>query len=163
MSMQNLPEYSQKELAKAGFTSADRILTSWGCTEQQSQIILGLSQSNYQDLKLFPNDIELSIEQFERVSHLLNIHQTLRVLFRNSENVCGFMSMKNNNPYFCQRSPLEIIVSGKFEDLREVAYQVNSMIDTSARIGIAKNSFSVPDDIDINNEAITSLVHRSDF
>jgi antitoxin (DNA-binding transcriptional repressor) of toxin-antitoxin stability system len=34
---------------------------------------------------------------------------------------------------------------------------IDSTVDTSARIGIAKNIFVVPDDIDVNNEKIVDF------
>ncbi len=39
----------------------------------------------------------------------LNIHQALRIVFENPANQYGFMKMKNHNPYFSGRSPLEVI------------------------------------------------------
>jgi prevent-host-death family protein len=35
---------------------------------------------------------------------------------------------------------------------------LNSTIDTSRRIGVAKNAFVIPDDIDVNNEKVAALV-----
>ncbi len=69
----------------------------------------------------------LSDDQLERVSYLLNIHQALRIVFSNPANVSGFMGLKNHNDYFAGRTPLEIINSGKFGDLYEVARRVDAL------------------------------------
>ncbi|MGF1723560.1 MbcA/ParS/Xre antitoxin family protein [Photobacterium nomapromontoriensis] len=119
--------FSTKALSMAGFKAADNILSSWGCTAQQSQNILKLSKSSYHKYKANPDSTKLSDDQLERVSYILNIHQALRIVFGNPANVSGFMSMKNNNDYFAGRTPLEIIESGKFGDLYEVARRIDAL------------------------------------
>ncbi len=119
--------YDPKALSMAGFKAADNILSSWGCTAQQSQNILKISSTSYHKFKANPEKTNLSDDQLERVSYLLNIHQALRIVFSNPANVSGFMSMNNNNDYFAGRTPLEIINSGKFGDLYEVARRIDAL------------------------------------
>ena len=92
--------YDPKALSMAGFKAADNILSSWGCTAQQSQNILKISSTSYHKFKANPEKTNLSDDQLERVSYLLNMHQALRIVFSNPANVSGFMSMNNNNDYF---------------------------------------------------------------
>jgi hypothetical protein len=68
----------------------------------------------------------LNPEQFERVSHLLNIHQTLRTTFSTPANLSGFMGMTNDNAPFDGRTPLAMIASGELADLREVAQHIDT-------------------------------------
>ncbi|MCZ4310260.1 MbcA/ParS/Xre antitoxin family protein [Vibrio pomeroyi] len=119
--------YDPKALSMAGFKAADNILSSWGCTAQQSQNILKISSTSYHKFKANPEKTNLSDDQLERVSYLLNMHQALRIVFSNPANVNGFMSMKNNNDYFAGRTPLEIISSGKFGDLYEVGKRIDAL------------------------------------
>ncbi len=35
-------------------------------------------------------------------------------------------------------------------------------LDAACRIGVAKNAFSIPDDIDVNNEKVAALILGSD-
>lgn len=119
--------FETKALSRIGFKAADNILSSWGCTNQQSQNILKLSKSSYHKFKATPETIKLSDDQLERVSYILNMHQALRLVFSNPANISNFMGMKNNNDYFAGRSPLEIIESGKFGDLYEVARRVDAL------------------------------------
>ncbi|MCD9498992.1 MbcA/ParS/Xre antitoxin family protein [Photobacterium carnosum] len=127
MSLAKESGFDAKALAMAGFKAADNILSSWGCTAQQSQHILKLSKSSYHKFKATPETTKLSDDQLERVSYLLNMHQALRIVFSNPVNISHFMGMKNNNDYFSGRSPLEIIESGKFGDLYEVARRVDAL------------------------------------
>lgn len=117
-----------KALAVTGFKAANAILLSWGCTEQQSQNILGLSEPNLDRFKSNPNSAKLTDDQLIRVSHLLGIHQALRVLFSNPANIKAFMGMVNHDAYFDGRKPIEIIASGRVEDLHEVAKRIDLLI-----------------------------------
>jgi hypothetical protein len=127
MSLAKNSGYDPKALSMAGFKAADNILSSWGCTVQQSQNILKVSSTSYHKFKANPEKTNLSDDQLERVSYLLNMHQALRIVFSNNDNVSGFMSMQNNNDYFAGRAPLEIINSGKFGDLYEVAKRIDAL------------------------------------
>ena len=127
MSLAKESGFDAKALSRSGFNAADTILSSCGCTAQQSQNILKLSQSSYHKSKATPETTKLSDDQLERVSYILNMHQALRIVFSNPVNISDFMGMKNNNDYFAGRSPLEIIESGKFGDLYEVARRVDAL------------------------------------
>ncbi|MGD8111705.1 MbcA/ParS/Xre antitoxin family protein [Vibrio sp. TRT 21S02] len=127
MSLAQDTGYNPKAVAMVGFKTADNILASWGCSAQQSQNILKLSKSSYHKFKANPETTKLSDDQLERVSYILNIHQALRIVFSNPANVDGFMTMKNHNDFFAGRTPLEIITSGKFADLYEVARRIDAL------------------------------------
>lgn len=121
--------FTPKELAITGFKTADKLLASWGCTQQDIQNILKVPKSAYDEFKVASETVTLSDDQLQRISYLLNIHQTLRLVFSNPANVCGFMSSVNNNDFFAGRTPLEIISSGKLGDLYEVARHIASLQD----------------------------------
>ncbi|MEZ9205064.1 hypothetical protein AB4151_22150 [Vibrio splendidus] len=95
-----------------GLKSAETLLLKWGATNEQVQAIL-------------PNEDD-SLEV--RVSHLLNIHATLRIIFSNQNNIYGFMSHTNNNSFFYGRSPLSIIASGRLSDLQDVRERIDNLI-----------------------------------
>lgn len=127
MNALNKSKSDPKALASAGFKAADNILALWDCSSQQSQRILKLSKSTYHKFKANPESVNLTDDQLERVSYLLNMHQALRIVFSNPVNVQGFMKMKNNNDYFAGRTPLEIIEEGSFTNLYEVAKRIDAM------------------------------------
>jgi hypothetical protein len=127
MNLTKSTSFDPKTLAKTGFQTADKILASWGSSAQQSQNILQLSKSSYHKFKANPDTTKLNDDQFERISCLLNIHQSLRTVFSNPANVSGFMRLENNNDYFAGRSPLEVISSGRFGDLYEVAKRIDAV------------------------------------
>lgn len=129
MNLTKATGFDPKALAKTGFQTADIIPASWGskAPAQQSQNILQLSKSSYHKFKANPDTTKLNDDQFERISCLLNIHQSLRTMFSNPANVSGFMRLENNNDYFAGRTPLEVISSGRFGHLYKVARRIDAV------------------------------------
>jgi hypothetical protein len=109
------------------FKMGNNILDRWGCSTTQKQAILSLSKSTFHRYQKDPGSVSLNSDQLERLSYLANIHQALRIVFSNPDNVYGFMKMVNNNPYFNGRTPLSIISTGNFGALYEVFKRVDSM------------------------------------
>ena len=116
--------------ASAAFAVAVNILDHWGCTPVQKEALLGMKKSAlYKKINESANKqpINLDRDQFDRVSYILNIHQALKMIFSNAENVYGFVSMPNNNPYFNGKAPLEIMASGSLAALYEVYNRIDSL------------------------------------
>ncbi|ROZ79956.1 hypothetical protein EF096_19395 [Pseudomonas neustonica] len=70
---------------------------------------------------------DITEEQNYRISVILNIHATLRLVFLNPANQHGFMRMRNNNTFFNGRTPLEIIKSGDLNALHETWHRIKSL------------------------------------
>lgn len=111
----------------SAFKMGSNILEKWGCSTTQKQAILGIPKSTFHRYQKDPSTVSLSCDQLERLSYLANIHQALRMVFSNPDNVYGFMGMANNNPYFNGASPLSIIASGNFGALYEVFKRIDSL------------------------------------
>lgn len=107
-----LGEVPMNQRLATGLKSAETLLLKWGATHEQVQVILPNEESN----------IEI------RISHLLNIHATLRIIFNNQDNIYGFMSHTNNDTFFYGRSPLSIIASGRLSDLQDVRENIDNLI-----------------------------------
>lgn len=111
----------------AAFNMGNNILEKWGCSALQKQAILAIPKSTFHRYQKNPSTVSLNKDQLERLSYLANIHQALRLVFSNPDNVYGFMAMPNHNAYFNGRSPLSIISTGKFGALYEVFKRIDSM------------------------------------
>lgn len=116
-----------KQMSVAGFKAANNILTGWGVEASDAMSIMGLAKSTYHKYKADPEKANLTQDQLERVSYLLNIHSALRIVFDNQENVQGFMNMANHNAYFNGKAPIDIIKQGRFADLYEVASRIDAL------------------------------------
>lgn len=110
----------------AGLRTAINILEKWGAGGDTGSAILRVSRSTYTRAKR-GEAVSLDRDQLTRVSLVLNIHAALRVLFDNPENLYGFMGMKNHNPFFEGRSPLEVIAGGDFVALYETFRRLDAL------------------------------------
>ncbi len=113
--------------AAVGLNAVFRIFALWGCTPEQVQAILQVSRAAYYKYRENPASAKLTDDQLERISYVLNIHSALRIVFSNPENVYGFMKMRNNNPYFEGKTPLELIATGSFGGLYEVFKRIDAL------------------------------------
>lgn len=120
---QQAPHINHSAAFKIGFN----ILENWSCSPAEKQAILGISKSAFYRYVKDPSTVTLSQDQLERISYLTNIHQALRLVFSNPDNIYGFMKMVNNNPYFNGRTPLSIIATGNFGALYEVSQRIDNM------------------------------------
>ncbi|WP_413738844.1 antitoxin Xre-like helix-turn-helix domain-containing protein [Sodalis sp. RH21] len=121
------PEEDKKHQAAIGLKAVMAILDKWGATPDQAQAILQISKASFYKFKREPGAAQLSNDQLERLSYLLNIHAALRTLFENPENVYGFMGLNNHNPFFNGHAPLELISSGHFGTLYEVYKHIDAL------------------------------------
>ncbi len=116
-----------EQQAPKAFRVALNILEKWKCSAEQKQHILGLTRSTFFKYQSNCDSAKLTHDQIERISYVLNIHQTLGMVFSNPENRYGFMKMVNHNPYFNGKTPLELIASGSFGVLYEVFKRIDAM------------------------------------
>ena len=109
------------------FDLGANLLEKWGCTTAQKLAILGIAKADFTRYQKDSSVVYLNTEQLQRISYLTNIHQSLKEVFSNSDNLYGFMNMKNNNSYFNGRTPLSIIATGKVDDFSDVFKRIDSM------------------------------------
>lgn len=109
------------------FDLGSSLLERWGCTNAQKLAVLGIAKADFTRYQKNPSLVYLNTEQLQRISYLSNIHQSLKEVFSNPENLYGFMNMKNNNSYFNGRTPLSIIATGNFDSLSEVFKHIVNM------------------------------------
>ncbi len=91
---------STKEMGVIGLRTAVNIMEKWGATARQIESVLRISRSTYTRVKSPERAMSLDDDQLARISLVLNIHASLRTIFDNPDNVYGFPSMNNHNPFF---------------------------------------------------------------
>lgn len=109
------------------FRLANHILEKWYCSTNEKREILGLTRDSFHHFIKGDESEELSSEQLQRISYIVNIHQSLKVIFSSEENAYGFMNMKNNNPYFNNKTPISLISNGSIDTLHEASKRINAM------------------------------------
>lgn len=125
---QPLPAFSKQQCV-AGLRAAVAILDKWAASSEQACRILRISRSTYSRAKQRDPDwsVSLDSDQMQRISFILNIHATLRLVFDNPENVYGFAAMANENEFFNGRSPLEIMSQGDMISLYETFRRIDML------------------------------------
>lgn len=104
-----------------------RLLDRWQCSEKEKIALLGISRSTLHKYQGHPDSARISNDLLERLSYLLNIHQALRTLFSNHENVYGFVRLPNHNGFFNGASPMEVMLNGRVASLYEVHRQLDGL------------------------------------
>ena len=87
MTTQTTKENTSHINSGAAFRLCNSILDKWGCSTNEKQAILRLTKSSYHRYKKDNDSASLSSDQLERISYIANIHQTLRLVFSNPDNV----------------------------------------------------------------------------
>lgn len=121
------PQVFTKDQCVSGLRAAVGILEKWQASGDQACRILRISRSTYTRAKQRDGawSIGLDHDQMQRISFVLNIHATLRMVFDNPENVYGFTGMVNDNSFFNGRTPLEIMAQGDMISLYETFRRID--------------------------------------
>ncbi|UTW09835.1 antitoxin Xre-like helix-turn-helix domain-containing protein [Pseudomonas benzenivorans] len=118
-----------KSQCVAGLRAALNILDRWKASCEQACRILRISRSTYTRARQQDSDwsVGLDADQMQRISFVLNIHATLRLVFDNPENVYGFPAMANRNEFFNGRAPLEVMAQGDMISLYETFRRIDTL------------------------------------
>lgn len=118
-----------KSQCVTGLRAAVGILEKWGASSDQACRILRISRSTYTRARQHDPDwsVGLDSDQMQRISFVLNIHATLRLVFDNPENVYGFPTMANDNEFFNGRTPLDIMSQGDMISLYETFRRIDTL------------------------------------
>lgn len=104
-----------------------RILDKWQCSTDEQLTLLGISsRSTLNKYKESSGGIRLGIDLQERMSYILNIHKSLRVLFSLDESIYGWVRKPNSHPFFAGRSAMDVMQGGRVADLYEVANRLHA-------------------------------------
>ena len=113
-----------------GLCAAISILDKWSASAKHACAILLISPSTKARAKNKDDSdwtVNLDVEVMQRISLVLNIHSSLRLIFDNPDNVYGFVGMKSDNEFFNGRTPMNIMTQGDFVSLYETFNRINSL------------------------------------
>lgn len=118
---------AEKPQGTVGLRTAMKIMERWGASREQMARILRVSGSTLARAKAGNEGIGLDNDQLDRISYVLNIHATLRLIFDNPDNVYGFIKLPNNNVFFNGRAPLDVMTGGSFASLYETFRHIDGL------------------------------------
>lgn len=84
-----------------------KILTNWGVSAEDSANLMGLSSDELTSLLNEGSEINQATQ--ERMGYLLNIHEQLKNLFGNDENLPIFINTPNQAELFSGQAPLDFM------------------------------------------------------
>ncbi|WP_412461137.1 antitoxin Xre-like helix-turn-helix domain-containing protein [Pseudomonas sp. SC11] len=117
-----------QEQSSTGLKVALRIINAWQATPAQACSILRISSSTYRRaVKGLAAGRRLDLDQQQRIGLVLGIHASLRVVFTNQANVLGFPALKNDNPFFEGRSPVEVMAQGDLISIYETFKRIQRL------------------------------------
>lgn len=103
------------------------ILDKWHCTEEEKRALLGqLPRSSFYRLQKSPESVRVTVDLADRLAYLLNIHAGLRLILSDPESVYGWVRRPNDHVWFRGRSAMEIMASGRMEDLIDVYRHIDA-------------------------------------
>ena len=128
----NLKEPNIEKLSKATPTALRaviKIMESWSCSRSQMSIILAIPRSTLSRYIKTPEKARLSRDQQTRLSYILNIYQLIRLIFNNQVNVDNFMFLKNYNSEFNGRRPVDLLLEGSIENIRDTYRHIENLVN----------------------------------
>lgn len=113
--------------APAALRTVINILTRWSCSREQVAVILGISPSKLYRFTRNPKRVRLNYDQHTRLSYVLNIYQLIREMFNNPKNIDNFVSLPNHNGLFKGRRPIDLLLEGSIENIRDTYLHIASL------------------------------------
>jgi len=103
----------------AGLNAFFRILDAWSVTDEERRLLLGNpSRATLRTFKEGSPEFVTS-DTLDRLSYVLGIHKALAILF-SQENQVRWLKNPNQDTPFAGKSPLDHMLSGRIEAMREV-------------------------------------------
>ena len=104
----------------AGLRTYLRMMQAWLVDDRRAIAILDAPESTFYRWRDNPEQAQLSGEQIKRISYVFGIYKRLQVLLPDPEIADSWVSTPNAGPLFGGRSPLDLMSSGRSEELRRV-------------------------------------------
>lgn len=97
------------------------LMEKWGCSAAEQKVLLGsVGNTTYHKYKALP-EVRLSHDMMERISYLMGIHKSLRIIFSNHlDNAYEWVSKPNQAAPFNGQSALKFMLSGRITELSDV-------------------------------------------
>ena len=106
------------------FRAALNLFRQWGVTDDQAAILLDVPPRTFARWKADRAPGRLGRDGKARLSNLMGIHKSLRIIFREAQR--GYDWIKAPNSIFAGRSALEVMLGGALSDLTRVRHYLDA-------------------------------------
>ncbi|MAO14460.1 MULTISPECIES: antitoxin Xre-like helix-turn-helix domain-containing protein [Marinobacter] len=109
-------EKAKGHVALKGFVG---ICREWDCTQEEMMLLLGgVPQSTLAKYETLPH-VTLSQDTLERISYILGIYKSLRVMYPTAERANRRVRLETSEPPFFGTSALDFMAQGSMKHLME--------------------------------------------
>ena len=124
------PDINSPEAGRVALTLCFNLMEHWGCTKDQQCTLLGaIGNTTYFKYKKLPV-VRLPHDTLERISYLMGIHKSLRILFSNQpERAYDWVHKPNTAAPFNGQSALTYMLGGQVVDLADVRRYLDGVRD----------------------------------
>lgn len=123
---QNMPANAGAAALRTFFN----IMEKWGLDNDQAQILLAIPRTTFFNWRKNPDSARVTHDTLERLSYLLGIFKSLRLIYSENCLADSWLTRPNDNPLFGGKPPLERMLGGQVADL----YITRQLLD--ARRGV---------------------------
>jgi len=108
------------DAGRVALTFFFNLMEKWKCTAEEQRILLGgIGRTTFHKYRNLP-DVRLPRDTLERISYLMGIHKSLRILFGQGDAAYEWVRKPNTAAPFNGRSALEYMLAGRVVDLADV-------------------------------------------
>lgn len=117
------------QAGKVALTFFFGLMEKWGCSAAEQKVLLGsVGNTTYHMYQSLP-EVRLSHDLMERISHLMSIHKSLRIIFSNQvDNTYQWISKPNQAALFNGQSALHLMLSGRMTALSDVQRYLDRVV-----------------------------------
>lgn len=121
------------DMAAAGLRTFFRIAERWKLTDDEQFKLLGLQDIPSLVALRSGASTAVSRSMFDRISYVLRIFKAINILLPQPDRADGWVRAENWSKIFGGRRPVDLIVSGNVDDLRQVGRYLDAQqIDPNA-------------------------------
>ena len=110
----------KQKISPAGLRTFFRIMDAWGIDDEKSINIINSTVKEYYGWKDNPDSARVSDAQLQRLSLVFGIYKSLQILLPDRQIADAWLKLKNSSTTFNGGSPLDLMSSGRIEDLVKI-------------------------------------------
>lgn len=121
---------TRDEMARGGLKAFFAMTAEWGLDDEARRLLLGKpGRTRYYKLKALQEPPKLSDDELGRLSHLINIHAALRILYSAENGVAWLTNARAQDSHTPWRgsAPLDYMLTGHYEHIADVARYLDGL------------------------------------
>jgi|SRR5690606_18891109 hypothetical protein len=108
------------EAGRVALTFFFNLADKWKCSAEEQRILLGgIGRTTFHKYRNLP-EVRLPRDTLERISYLMGIHKSLRILFGHGDTTYEWVRKPNRAAPFNGHSALSYMLAGRVVDLADV-------------------------------------------